>query len=251
MKVKVRRYTRCERKTAAQARVSRASCCWALIVAICLILLALSVAAPKVALELRREREVEAVRRGDQYVRAIRMFYLKNQHYPGSMEQLEKTNNIRFLRQQYVDPMTGKADWRLIARGAEQDDGEGIFRAAAGWDCERRAWVLWRGCSRRECRDLRRAEPRISESWRSGGRWGNHGDDRAGYSGNWCCRGGCDWCGCCGAGRHDGHKRSCGYERTGECGGDGESAGDGPARIVGTVYGHRQQRDRQLDPGGE
>ena len=53
-------------------------------------------------------REVEAVHRGNQYVRAIRLYYRKFGHYPGSIEQLEKTNNIRFLRQRYVDPMTGK-----------------------------------------------------------------------------------------------------------------------------------------------
>src|SRR5438445_12030028 len=83
-----------------------------LIVAIFFVLLALSVAAPKVAQELRREREVEAVHRGNQYVRAIRLYYRKFGHYAGSMEQLEKANNIRFLRQPYVDPITGKADWR-------------------------------------------------------------------------------------------------------------------------------------------
>src|ERR1700753_1068025 len=71
-----------------------------LIVAIFLILLALSVAAPKVAQDLRREREVEAIHRGNQYVRAIRLYYRKFGTYPGSMEQLEKSNNIRFLRQQ-------------------------------------------------------------------------------------------------------------------------------------------------------
>jgi type II secretory pathway pseudopilin PulG len=98
-----------------------------LIVAIFFVLLALSVAAPKVAQELRREREVEAVQRGNQYVRAIRLYYRKFGHYPGSMEQLEKTNNIRFLRQQYVDPMTGKADWRLIKVGEAKTTVKGFF----------------------------------------------------------------------------------------------------------------------------
>src|SRR5260370_10148953 len=98
-----------------------------LIVAIFLVLLALSVAAPKVAQELRREREVEAVHRGNQYVRAIRLYYRKFGHYPGSIEQLEKTNNIRFLRQQYVDPMTGKADWRLIKVGEAKTTVKGFF----------------------------------------------------------------------------------------------------------------------------
>src|ERR1700720_3077408 len=98
-----------------------------LIVAIFFVLLALSVAAPKVAQQLRREREVEAVHRGNQYVRAIRLYYKKFGHYPGSIEQLEKTNNIRFLRQQYVDPMTGKADWRLIKVGEAKTTVKGFF----------------------------------------------------------------------------------------------------------------------------
>jgi type II secretory pathway pseudopilin PulG len=98
-----------------------------LIVAIFFVLLALSVAAPKMAQELRREREVEAVHRGNQYVRAIRLYYRKLGHYPGSMDQLEKTNNIRFLRQQYVDPMTGKADWRLIKVGEAKTTVKGFF----------------------------------------------------------------------------------------------------------------------------
>jgi type II secretory pathway pseudopilin PulG len=98
-----------------------------LVVAIFLILLALSVAAPKVAQGLRREREVEAVHRGNQYVRAIRLYYRKFGHYPGSMEQLEKTNNIRFLRQQYEDPMTGKPDWKLIHVGEAKTTVKGFF----------------------------------------------------------------------------------------------------------------------------
>jgi type II secretory pathway pseudopilin PulG len=98
-----------------------------LIVAIALILLALSVAASDVAFSLRREREVESARRADQYVRAIRKFYLKNQHYPGSMQQLDNTNMVRYLRQHYVDPLTGKSDWRLIAPGQNKTTVKGFF----------------------------------------------------------------------------------------------------------------------------
>ena len=98
-----------------------------LIVAIFLILLMLSVAAPKVAQDLRRDREVEAVHRGNQYVRAIQLYYKKFGHYPGSIEQLEKTNNIRFLRQKYGDPLTGKPDWRLIKVGEAKTTVKGFF----------------------------------------------------------------------------------------------------------------------------
>ena len=98
-----------------------------LIVAIFLILLVLGTAAPKVARDLRREREVEAEHRANQYVRAIQLYYRKFGHYPGNMDQLEKSNNIRFLRQQYVDPMTGKADWRMIKVGENKTTVKGFF----------------------------------------------------------------------------------------------------------------------------
>jgi type II secretory pathway pseudopilin PulG len=103
-----------------------------LIVAIFLILLALSVAAPRVAHELRREREVEAVHRGNEYVRAIQVYYRKLGHYPTSIEQLEKTSNVRYLRKRYVDPMTGKDDWRLIHLGEAKTTVKGFFGKPLG-----------------------------------------------------------------------------------------------------------------------
>jgi type II secretory pathway pseudopilin PulG len=111
-----------------EQRAEEGSMLVGLVVAIFLILLALSVAAPTVAKELRREQEVEAVHRGNQYVRAIQLYYRKNGgQYPGSIEQLEKTNNIRFLRQRYTDPMTGKVDWRLIHVGEAKTTVKGFF----------------------------------------------------------------------------------------------------------------------------
>src|SRR6202789_1114003 len=98
-----------------------------LVVAIFLILLVLGVAAPKVAQDLKRERDVEAVHRGNQYVRAIQLYYRKVWTYPGSLEQLEQTINVRFLRQRYLDPMTGKPDWRLIKMGEAKTTVKGFF----------------------------------------------------------------------------------------------------------------------------
>jgi type II secretory pathway pseudopilin PulG len=99
-----------------------------LIVAIFIILLVLSIAAPKVSKELQREREVEAVHRGNQFVRAIQLYGRKNGgQFPATMEALEKTNNQRYLRQRYVDPMTGKADWRLIHVGEAKTTVKGFF----------------------------------------------------------------------------------------------------------------------------
>jgi len=97
------------------------------IVMAALVLIALSVAAPIVARDLRRERELEAVHRGQQYVRAIRLFYLKTNSYPASVKALENTNNVRYLRQHYLDPMTGKDDWRLIGLGQAKTTVKGFF----------------------------------------------------------------------------------------------------------------------------
>jgi type II secretory pathway pseudopilin PulG len=97
------------------------------IVLVALLLLVLSIAAPIVAKDLRRERELEAVHRGQQYTRAIRLYYKKFNSYPATVKQLEKTNNERFLRQHYLDPMTGKDDWRLIAVGTNKTTVKGFF----------------------------------------------------------------------------------------------------------------------------
>ncbi len=99
----------------------------ACVVMVFLLLLALSVAAPRLALQLKRDREIETAHRANQYVRAIRMYYKKFQNYPASMEALKKSNNIRFLRQEYVDPLTGEKDWKLIHVGQNKTKVKGFF----------------------------------------------------------------------------------------------------------------------------
>jgi type II secretory pathway pseudopilin PulG len=98
-----------------------------LIVAIAVILLVLGTAATNIAFSIRREREVESARRANQYVLAIRRFYTKNNRYPGSIQQLLNTNNVRYLRKEYVDPLTGQADYRLIAAGQNKTTVKGFF----------------------------------------------------------------------------------------------------------------------------
>jgi Type II secretory pathway, pseudopilin PulG len=103
-----------------------------MVVVIFLILLVLAVAAPRAAHEMRREREVETVHRGNAYVRAIEVYYLKMGNYPTSISQLEKTNNMRFLRKRYLDPMTGKDDWRVIHLGEAKTTVKGFFGKPLG-----------------------------------------------------------------------------------------------------------------------
>jgi type II secretory pathway pseudopilin PulG len=56
--------------------------------------------------QVRRDREEELIHRGVQYSRAVRRFYKKFGRYPTRIEELENTNNIRFLRKRYKDPLS-------------------------------------------------------------------------------------------------------------------------------------------------
>jgi|SRR5215469_3006951 len=66
--------------------------------------------------EIQRDREEEMIHRGVQYSRAIRAYYKKFGRYPATLENLENTNQMRFLRKRYKDPMTGK-DFKLLHFG--------------------------------------------------------------------------------------------------------------------------------------
>lgn len=90
----------------------------ALMLAVTMILIALSIEAPRIAQQIKREREEELYHRGMDYATAIKRFVHKNGgRYPVSVEQLEDTNHIRFLRKRYKDPMTGEDNWRLVHFG--------------------------------------------------------------------------------------------------------------------------------------
>ena len=81
------------------------------------IALMLYVELPRVAFEKQRDREQVLIERGEQYKRAIQLYFRKFKNYPVSIEALENTNNVRFLRHRYPDPLTGKDEWRLIHVG--------------------------------------------------------------------------------------------------------------------------------------
>jgi type II secretory pathway pseudopilin PulG len=97
------------------------------LVMIFLMLLVLSIAAPRVAKEIQRDKEREAVQRGLQYQRALKLYYKKFGNYPTDIKQLEKTDEIRFLRKRYKDPITGHDDWRLIHMGEAKVPPMGLF----------------------------------------------------------------------------------------------------------------------------
>ncbi|WP_058186237.1 type II secretion system protein [Terracidiphilus gabretensis] len=87
------------------------------IILLALFVIAMAVAAPKVAKQIQRDHDLETMRRGRQYIRAIKLYYKKFNAYPPNVDALVKTQEIRFLRKRYIDPITGKDDWKPIYVG--------------------------------------------------------------------------------------------------------------------------------------
>ncbi|MGH9598724.1 MAG: type II secretion system protein, partial [Terracidiphilus sp.] len=89
--------------------------------------LMMTMAAPEIGKQIQLDREHETMERGKQYVRAIQLYYRKFHAYPPTIKALMQTDNIRFLRQKYTDPMTGKDDWRIIHFGQAKTQTLGFF----------------------------------------------------------------------------------------------------------------------------
>jgi len=99
---------------------------------VALLAIAAGALAPSIAFRVKRDREEEMIHRGTQYSRAIRRYVKKTGRYPSRLEELENTNNIRFLRKRYKDPITGK-DFKLLHVGEVQlTSAPGLGIAAAG-----------------------------------------------------------------------------------------------------------------------
>ncbi|HVA71489.1 MAG TPA: hypothetical protein VNF02_00150 [Candidatus Limnocylindrales bacterium] len=85
-----------------------------------LFLVALLIVGSSVALvnqwtEGQRQKEAETIWRGQQYERAIGLYYRKFGRFPTDIDDLVKEQNgIRFLRQAYKNPMNKDGSWRFI-----------------------------------------------------------------------------------------------------------------------------------------
>lgn len=77
---------------------------------------AATVAAPRVVQQIKRDREEEMIHRGTEYARAIKKFYKKNGRYPASLDDLDK-RQVRYLRRRYEDPLTKEGKWKLLMYG--------------------------------------------------------------------------------------------------------------------------------------
>lgn len=82
-----------------------------------LVLISLSAAVPRLLTQGQREKEEELIFRGEQYRRAIGLFYKKYGRFPRSIDELLETNDRAFLRRPFPDPMTRDGEWRWIRVG--------------------------------------------------------------------------------------------------------------------------------------
>jgi type II secretory pathway pseudopilin PulG len=106
----------------------------------------LVLALPRTAMQSQRVREETLIYRGEQYKRAVQLYFRKYQKYPESLDDLEESDGIRFLRRRYKDPLTGEDEWRLVHMGSdgrfkdsllfdqEEEEGEGQGRRRGARD---------------------------------------------------------------------------------------------------------------------
>jgi type II secretory pathway pseudopilin PulG len=92
----------------------------AVIIMLAVMMILLAAAVPKVREDIRRDQEVETMHRGQQYIRAVQLYYRKFHRFPPNVDALEDTNMMRFLRKKYDDPLTGKYDWTPVPYGANK-----------------------------------------------------------------------------------------------------------------------------------
>jgi type II secretory pathway pseudopilin PulG len=76
-----------------------------LMLMIALMTIAMMAALPDIKQQITRDRETEMIHRGNSYMRAIQHYYKKLGRYPTKIEDLENTNEVRYLRKRYTDPM--------------------------------------------------------------------------------------------------------------------------------------------------
>ena len=101
----------------------------ALMFFVAMLAIAAAVAAPLISFRIKRDREEEMIHRGVQYSRAVRRYFRKFGRYPTRIEDLESTNNMRFLRRRYKDPITGQ-DFKVLHLGeVKLNFGPGIIGA--------------------------------------------------------------------------------------------------------------------------
>lgn len=91
----------------------------ALLASSAMLLAGLALSLPRMAMQAQRVREERLIERGEQYRRAIELYYREHNKYPEELEDLEDTDGVRYLRRRYPEPMGETGEWRIIHMGRD------------------------------------------------------------------------------------------------------------------------------------
>lgn len=91
----------------------------ALLLSTSILLAVLALAVPRMAMQSQRIKDGRLIERGEQYKRAIKLYYRAHGRYPEEISDLEETDGVRYLRRRYTDPTTDSGEWRLIHMGTD------------------------------------------------------------------------------------------------------------------------------------
>jgi type II secretory pathway pseudopilin PulG len=101
------------------ARASDGYAMAGLLIALSVMSVMLTVAMPVWHQANQREKEEEYLFRAKQYARAIQLFQRKRANaFPNTIDELLGSNNERYLRKKYKDPLTGE-DFELVRQGSQ------------------------------------------------------------------------------------------------------------------------------------
>ncbi|MDE0261991.1 MAG: hypothetical protein OXJ37_06260 [Bryobacterales bacterium] len=91
----------------------------ALLVTSAVLLIGLALSVPRMALQSQRLKDAQLIERGEQYRRAIQLYYRDHNKYPEDLDDLEDTDGVRYLRRRSPDPIGETGEWRLIHMGED------------------------------------------------------------------------------------------------------------------------------------
>ena len=91
----------------------------ALLASSAILLAALALSIPRMAMQAQRVKDTQVIERGKQYERAIKLYYREHKKYPEELDDLEETDGVRYLRRRYKDPLSRTGEWRLIHMGED------------------------------------------------------------------------------------------------------------------------------------
>ena len=128
---------------AAGRRGERGYVLLALLASSAVLVATLALSLPRMAVQRQRDREQKLIDRGEQYQRAIELYFRQHNKYPEEIEDLEETDGVRYLRRRHPEPMGSTGEWRIIHMGEDgrfedsllhdlEKDGDAAGRTATG-----------------------------------------------------------------------------------------------------------------------